>query len=194
MGLDMYLYKLSKPTKSVEYLSQMSRDELIKNGYAVFDISKTLPPNFERIRSLAKKIITFDTYIDIDKIQHDFNIPDYADIIDRYWSNDNIIYVFDCIHNNETIIIPRESYQAKYIVTQTMKAFCIKRTELAYWRKNYDLSEEFHQSCDTAIKNCGYYPLNEAMKHRLMELDPFAYEAIQNQKSHDHAIVYHETY
>lgn len=197
MGLDMYLYKFSKPRKTVEELNKKSADDLRNAGYFVFfKEDSELPANFDAIRHLALEVNVDANYINFKKIREDFHIPEDAYVVGESYSSDKIGYSFEFpSHEHKHIDIPTDEFEAKYIFTQKSPAYCIEGEQVGYWRKHYDLEDAFYAACDTDIENCGYYPFNDQMWDVLQQYDEEQYANVKDYRNDpDCVICYHEWY
>ena len=198
MGLDMYMYKFSKPRQTVAELNQKSADKLREAGYFVFfKDAEELPANFDAIKHFAVDVNVDADYINFKKIREDFHIPDDAHIIGESYSYENIGYTFEfpSTHEHKHIDIPTHVFEAKYVFTQKSEAFCLEGEQVGYWRKYYDLEDAFYKACDTAIENCGYYPFNDKMWNVLQQYDEEQYTNVADYRDDpDCVICYHEWY
>lgn len=196
MGLDMYLYRLSKPRPPVDTLNKMTYDTLTDKGYMVFVDGEEFPANFEAIKPYAKRVNIEARYINFEQIKKDFDIPDDAFIVGESYSNEEVGYTFHLPHDDsQHITIPYEEYEKKYIFPKRTDAWCIKAEHIAYWRKNYNLENAIYDACDTSIENCGFYPLNSDMWDVICRHDPSVYERIKEYRDKTSGCVcYHEWY
>ena len=197
MGLDMYLYRLEKPRPAVSILNKQSIDTLRDLNYFVVPRDGCeIPANIESILPFAKEINIDVRYINFDKIHEEFDIPKGAEIRKQYWLSNEISYTF-CLPDktSKTITIPRETFEAEYLIPRKTDAYCWKEEEVGYWREDYKLQDAMHEACDIHIENCGYYPLSEAMWEVLKEYDPETYEKVKDYRhSRSSVICYHEWY
>lgn len=196
MGLDMYLYKFSKPRETVEELNKKSANDLRNNGCFVFYKDDELPDNFDSIRHLASEVSIDTDYINYKKIRQDFNIPTEARLIGQSYYPDCIGYTFSLKSQVcQNIKIPIDEFEAKYVFTRKADAYCIEAEQVGYWRKYYDLQDAFYEACDTQIENCGYYPLNDEMWEVLRQYDDAQYATVEDYRNaEDCLICYHEWY
>lgn len=198
MGLDMYLYKFSKPRKTIAELNKYSADELRDRGYFVFfKDAEELPANFDAIKPLAFEVNVDADYINFKKIYEDFYIPEDARVIGESYSSEQIGYTFEfpSTHEHKHVDIPTDEFEAKYVFTQKSEAFCLEGEQVGYWRKHYDLENAFYEACETAIENCGYYPFNDKMWDVLEKFDEKQYANVADYRDDpDCLICYHEWY
>ena len=180
MGLDMYVFCLHKPDKTSEELSRLTEDELRDAGYAVV-LESSIPPNFESVREMTVEVQTVAEFIDFQKLERDFLIPEDATLTMQKRGYPEITFEF--VYEDEE----GESYSAKvteaelrkYKYHETITAYCFIRELIAYWRKEYGLSGAISRACDKPVENVGYYPMNEGMLKAVADHDPEAYQDIE---------------
>ena len=203
MGLDMYVERFIKLNKTSEELCQYDSNELNKMGYSIV-AEDELPDNFESVRRMTVPILTSVKAVDFLKIKRDRNIPDDAEI----WmkevgsrptsDSERVIsyrYVFSDSQGNLYHAEFTESELEEYCYPELISAYCFMSEEVAYWRKNYSLQADIYHACDAAIKNLGYYPMNEGMLKAVAECDPEAYKNIAKYlDDEDSLLAYHEWY
>ena len=185
MGLDMYLYKFTKPETSAQELSKMTYEELQQNDYHVFSKYGELPDNFQAIMPFTIETDVEAEYVDFDAVKKHYHIPDDARCVGESYSSQEIGYTF-CISEKEHkhIDIPMKEFKSKFLVTRRTPIYCIQSEQVGYWRKNYELQDSLTEACNIPIDNCGYYPLNTDMWKVLEKMDPKTYEKIKDYR-HD---------
>lgn len=154
MGLDQYVFRISKPQlEEREYIS----DEL--SGYTRVS-AKDFETNvglYKAIKPYAVKRDVICELYDTEKMIADYNLP-----------KDSYIYMYS--PNGIRIggqDISSEEVDRKYTKTEVVSHYIWIEKEEAYWRKNYELADWMSQNIKGGTENCGYYRLNKTLINRL---------------------------
>jgi hypothetical protein len=162
MGLDQYIYRISKITE--EDIANIKSGSV--KQFAIIDL---YTPEEEELVELIKDYIYIEERdvecYNRDKVKDYFNIPDSAYLMSASQSGGSYIWRFKESNSDKTYEVDVYSVtdKSKVSVTKHIKTAYIKETEIGYWRKDYKLREKMYNACDHAIRNCGYYPLNKEM-------------------------------
>lgn len=158
MGLDMSVYRVSKP---------------FLNGYEVYDIDDiegiifkekdSNNPMFRQLVPYCVKVRVMNHYYDLKKIGEDYNITDVW--IGGWCCDENGSKTF--IHGNrdgksESVTISDDLIKSKYIIDREEACYVCASKEMRYWRKAYDIQEWIHENLPEPVENTGYYILTEA--------------------------------
>jgi hypothetical protein len=173
MGLDQYIYRISKPKlEDVVYTSEEICDMNLSK-VTVEDAQKQMSLLADVIPYTIKRNIVIE-YYDIKKIITDYNLPSDSHI--GMMSYDGIrLYGYDVNGKYvESPLISDEELNSKYTYTKEVPCYIWKEKEIQYWRKNYPLQSWMN------IENTGYRILdskriretNEAFKTNVPEEDP----------------------
>lgn len=191
MGLDMYLYRCGHLSK--EMLNEMEgkrNDTINVNSVVIREKDAADKAMYGDLLPYMDEVNVQFEYFDYEKLKKDFNIPLKADVIGMVLNNKEGIFSFSTGHK---ITISRDDYDNKYTYYRLEKAYACSCEEVAYWRKHYDLSDEFREHHD--VENCGYYMTSygelEDMD-KLFECFPDGIPVVR--ESQNEGIFYHEWY
>lgn len=182
MELDMYLYRCGHLNKETLKEKEGKKYDAINDNCILIrekdtedtGMYKDLLPFMDSIN------VQFD-YFNEALLKKDFNIPEDAVMVGRYSDNKKLLFSFN---NNMCISLSRADFESKYIYYKLEKAFICSCEEVAYWRKAYDLSDEFNERHE--VENCGYYLTSYDELHGLDELFscfPYGIPVVQDQKN-----------
>ena len=165
MGLDQYIYRISKPnlaekTFTLEELSSMNISRVsVKNAEKHASFFKQLMPY------TVKRDVTYKD-INLSKIISDYKLP--LDSYICFSSSDEIaVRGEDASGNTVRQTISNDVIQRKYIVTRTEPYYIWREEEEAYWRKNWDLVEWLDYTTKKPIENTEYRRLNATLIRRI---------------------------
>ena len=204
MGLDMYLYRISRISSSEQRkLRGLKEDEIRQQGYSIFhkpskhesDLLKNIMPYLRGIKIPME-------YFDMKKIIKDFKIPRNALPCGSMYAHNQVKFDFCSPDYKKSYVADLNSHELikKYTYTKLTNCYVSRVAEIGYWRKNYDLQDKIYQAADLdyiEIENCGYYPLTDGMAEAILNDD---YEYSKKVKPHDlicdenSVICYHEWY
>ena len=154
MGLDQYIFRISKP---------QLEDRLYKND-ELSGFCKAAAQDFETNECLYKQLKPYVVKRDIEcqlydteKMIADYNLPKDS-YISMYSTNGIRIGGQDISH---------EEVDRKYNKTEVVSHYIWIEKEEAYWRKNYELADWMSKNIKGGTENCGYYRLNKTLIKRL---------------------------
>ena len=185
MGLDMYLYKATKP--DIQFGIYDERDACIQNLMLIpndehkEDMYRSLEPFMTRIQ-VSEKI--FNT----EKIAQDYGLTGRVHISSS--SRNGFTFTGE---NKNTGLIPVEVVEKHYTKPNIRTVFAVDVSQVYYWRKAYDVQDLIHNSLDCYIENCGYYPISDDVADAIKEIDDEFDPEIVKRES-DSCIFYHEWY
>lgn len=204
MGLDMYLYKVKKlGQKKIKELDGMKEKDIYENydNIGVFHIPED-EENDEEFYEMFRDIIPYCTriciscdYIDMEQIRKDADISDDWSLGGRIMSPTVYEYRFyspDGKH--KTVTIPVDELEKKYIITEREEVYVVKRKEVGYWRKQYDLQDLLYKDYGREIYNCGYHRVNANMFDDIMAYKEVGYGGLNREIKTDDVLFYHEWY
>jgi len=172
MGLDQYIVKITRLSEDERReADRMDFGELC-DRYCVIDC------NDDEDEALVAPIRDY-LYI-VAKPQKELNfsamksvagIPDGATMSGSAHGYGKSIYYFSEGDNSyEVTWQDLTDEQRASIEEEVMRSFAIvKRDYLAEFRKDYELEEDIYAACDDAVLNCGWYPVNSAMKEAIQK-------------------------
>lgn len=186
MGLDQYIYRLSKVGKdTIKKLNGMNEDDIDWHDYMIVskETMDKYPNCYSDILDILRPIQVKNTLIDIDRMEKDYHV-DGLRCRGTIMSYKGIVYEYvkkTPDGNHETISISLSEEQLKkYRYEKTVDSYICRRKEVYYMRKEYEVQDSIYELYDGAIENCGYHHMSEDMIHAVNEcagkkvLDPAA--------------------
>ena len=177
MGLDMYLYRVSRVPK----------DELKKlEGKNYYDITEELGscvminegdynaelPMYKDVIPYLSPIMVKNEYIDLLKLKADYNVDPEAFIVGESYSSESVSYSFmvEGQKNSVKVTLTPDELRDKYRFEKVERMYIAYATEVHYWRKAYEVQDIFHKNIDD-IENCGYYKVSEELLKEVAKED-----------------------
>ena len=201
MGLDMYVYRLIKPSKTSEELSRLADDSSYISGYTTFSHEyDNFPPNFDNIRKATVKFHYVCEEIDHEKLKKDFNIPRSARRYGPHWGEQAEIecrYEFQDDQGVERLVKFTKTEVQRYKYKKTYAAYAMIEEELAYWRGHSEehILYKMRDACDMSTENGGYYPMNEEMIRVVAKYAPMDYDDVSFRSNDENSlVVFHYSY
>ena len=191
MGLDMYAYKVRKP--SLDPSKVYARQEL-QREYVVLPPDEATSELYQQVTPYAQKLRVTCRYYDLEKIREDFNMPD-AEI---WMVSSEGIGIGGKVNGIETTRkISTEQITACYIVVREEECLVFAAESVAYWRKEYDLQELICDSLGGNVQDIGFYQLDKQTVDRINQYsaDHCPTEFIEwVEPTETSALFYHEWY
>ena len=165
MGLDQYIYRISKP--------KLADCVYTSNEISSMGLSKISIADFDKYNGLYKSLLPYAIkrdvqceFYDIDKMLLDYNLPSNARIF-RYSGHE--IELSGTRENGERVsqVISNVEVRDKYVRTEVVPHYIWKEEEEHYWRKHWDVAEWLERIMKKSIENTGYYRLNKTIISRL---------------------------
>ena len=163
MGLDMYLFKITKLNdKEIANVSHKHIDE-IKKDYHYFELESynKYSELYNDLEGLISKIPVKRTIFEHKRCYAEHNISESDDLMCRTQSPAGLELSF---RSGAKIKLNREELKS-YLKTKDDEVYIYKSEDVAYWRKDYDLQNFFYNRMN--IENCGYHLLSEETKQEL---------------------------
>lgn len=154
MGLDMGIYRLSKPKfdKNKVY----KRSDI--NGIILSDEDIELPM-FAQMIPFCQKIDIINQYYDMGKIRRDYGLFNNTHI---FMLNSQSVGITD---GEKDVTIPNGVIDEKYTLSKQESCYVCYREEVLYWRKAYDIQSWFYailkEKTNSDVENTGYYLLTD---------------------------------
>lgn len=185
MGLDMFIYRATKPVVNQTMIYEPRDFSLsIPEKEAEEDMYDDISPYLSVVQVRAE-------YYDMDKIRSDFGLSAKAHI-SRVSAEG--IGVSDSAQDKR-VSISQEDIDAKYTKVEIETHYVCNLERIHYWRKAYDVQDWFHDNLSADyIENCGYYLVDEELVNAYNEAfpdDPILFTGRQDENS---ALFYHEWY
>lgn len=187
MGLDMYVYKASKPI-GLQSDIVYNYNDLREQGYSMFEANDVENQKwFADLIPFSVRVQCIAEYYDIATISKKFGLGDNA-----HWSGfgpDGFYF----IGNNKEIIISDEEIK-QYCIKKQKDWYVTNIDEVAYWRKHYELQDALHSAYnakDILVENCGYYVLDQKMLSIIRKMGKTEFGLEDYEKG---TLLYHEWY
>lgn len=189
MGLDMYVYKVSKIGLEKRTYTSAELRELGLSFVSADNVKENEDLYYQLLPYTIKRDVSAE-FFDMEKIIADYNLPSNSSI--GMMSYEKII-VSGKNENGEYVKqeITREEIDNKYTVTKINPYYIWKDKEVAYWRKHYDLQDWVYDALGN-VDNTGYYMLNTNVIQELN--DTFNEDVPVMEPTKDSALFYWEWY
>lgn len=184
MGLDMYIYKASKPTGIRtdivhDYAALQDRD------FSLFEAENVEGEKwFADLIPYCVKVKCVAEYYDVPRIAKAYNLGENA-----HWCGfgpDGIYFIGD----NKEVAVPDEEVK-KFCIKKEKEWYVVHIEEVAYWRKHYTLQDWFYENLGY-VENCGYHILNADL---IAEMNAeFDEDVAEEDPTDNEALFYHEWY
>lgn len=157
MGLDQYVYKVSKIGLEKRTYTSAELRELGLNFISADIVKENECLYYQLLPYTIKRDISVE-FIDTDKIIADYHLPSNSSV--GMMSYDKIT-LSGKNENGEYIRqdITRDEIENKYTITKINPYYIWKEKQVAYWRKHYDLQDWIYDELGD-VDNTGYYMLN----------------------------------
>ena len=184
MGLDMYIYKASKPT-GINTDIIYDYEALQNRGFSLFAAENAEGEKwFADLMPYCVKVRCVAEYYDVPRIAKAYNLGENA-----YWCGfgpDGTYFIGD----NKKITVTNEEVE-KFCIKKEEEWYVTHIKEIAYWRKHYKLQDWFYEHID-GVENCGYYILDADL---ITEMNGEFNESVsEDDPTEEEALFYHEWY
>jgi len=184
MGLDMYLYKIKKPSKEdfEIFMNNVNHsfDEACRLGAEAYDDIEDTDHGVMNIlmyddnEGMYEDLLPYSIqtkvkrdFLNYKKIEKDFGVTENMELIGSWSKIEGIGFTYKDFETNEEIKveISREDIPL-YTLEKSEDALVFLLEDVAYWRKEHELNEDL---CDAYawtgrdVENCGYHKCNEEM-------------------------------
>ena len=189
MGLDQYVYKISKIGLEKRTYTSAEIRELGLSCVMVDEANEYKQLYAELIPYTIKRDVSAE-FLDMEKIIADYNLPSNSSV--GMMSYDKIT-LSGKNENGEYIRqdITRDEIENKYTITKINPYYIWKEKQVAYWRKHYDLQDWIYDELGD-VDNTGYYMLNADVIKALN--DAFDEDVPVMEPTKDSALFYWEWY
>lgn len=195
MGLDMYIFRVDKPDLSLNKVYSPSQLDELGVSYITEEDAKSFSAGYEQLMPYTAKCVVENSYYDVEKIIQDYDLPSNSGI--GMISYEKIV-VSGRTRSGEykRAEVSHELIDEKYTLTKKENCIAWKSTEVAYWRKAYDVQDFIHQQIDCDVENCGHYELDKGQMEYIYSLSPEAWvENFEPETGSDTSgFFYHEWY
>lgn len=184
MGLDMYIYRCSKPDLNPNKVYDSS--EIFGVVLTEEDLTE---PMYHDLAPYCEKIHVINRYYDMERIRADYGLSEDAWI--WCYSGKGITIGDKTPAGKRNVEISNEDVETKYTVSKEEIRFVCKCEEEKYWRKAYDIQDFFYEHYP--VENVGYYKLSKEVIEEFNKRYPEdTFEAEDATESS--ALFYHEWY
>lgn len=182
MGLDMFIYRATKPSVNDTEIYDRGAFELhIPEQEVGYSMYEEIAPYLQPVQMRSK-------YYDMEKIRADFGLSDEAYI---GMSSYDGITVREPGSDN-TVSISRWDIDEKYTKEEIETRYVCNLHEVHYWRKEYDVQNWFYDNL-ADVENCGFYIFGSDFIKDYNEA--FPYDPIEvEEATEESALFYHEWY
>ena len=158
MGLDQYVYKIEKTKLEERIYTSAELRELGLNFTEARNVDE-YPNLYADLLPYAIKRYVSSEYYDVEKMIADYNLPSNSHV---WMQSYDKIALGGKTDDGERVQqeITREEIEEKYTVTKTFPYYIWKESEVAYWRKNYNLQDLVYDALGN-VDNTKYCILNK---------------------------------
>lgn len=188
MGLDICLFRVTKPHDIENRV--YTREELSFMELSAIPASLLQCQEAEDLAPYCQEIQLKIPYINIEKIREDYSLPESAEVVMQ--SGDGSICVSTGSDKSSYIDISYEVLQEKYLNIEVESYAAFQKTEVGYWRKDYDVAGFFSEQLEKTVENTGYYALSAEILEKFNE--EFNEDVPVEDPSEETAIFYWEWY
>ena len=208
MGLDMYLYAVSKLEKEeAEKYNGRPIEELYDSDISAVltKIDEDDTGSFDSIKPYLTKARMIDMIIDIDRIIAENQIPDDAYVSGRTDTQEYVELIFRNDNRyRKDVRISREKLLEEYVIYPETDVYLYRKREIHYWGKYFGLQDFIYDMLKNDdgidVQNCGYYRLSDEQIEKIngyLKDHPRGngrIDRIQERNTEDEAIIYWEWY
>ena len=190
MGLDAYIYRISKPELEDRVFTVSELSSMGLNSIPAVDF-ETNTNLYGQLRPYAIKRNVERQYYKTDEMISDYRLPSNSYI---YFQSSEKIALCGTDDNGNRVAqdISARDVNSKYIGTEIVPYYIFQEEEEAYWRKNWDLVDWLEHNLKKPIENCGYYKLNKTLICRINS--KFDRHASEESATKESAMFYWEWY
>lgn len=201
MGLDMYIYRASRVSEDdLKVMNKLPHGDISDKFPRALIITKEdykeNPTLYAEILPYMSSIQVENSYVDLMKLKKAYNIPEDAYISGRSYDGEKVGYHFTTpkTKKSQRVELTYEEVEEKFTFTQMDDAYIVYIDEVYYWRKAYNIQDEFYAK--HPVENCGYYKLSyEEMATIANNFDAGLYGVVEDfVDDEDTAYFYHEWY
>ena len=205
MGLDMFLERVTRLTDNEKKLVETDGKKVF--AYDINEVVMTNPDGSSTYESELDDIMPYIHIVEVpkqywneDKLKKHFNIPSDALCVMKSCSINNQEWTYRWFDNGDnkkytTIDFSKISeIKDKFLDTHVIRCGYFKITEIAYWRKAYDLDKMLCEAYDGEVVNCGYHKLNDEMRKIILEHEAGKLTAHDIEDTEDSAVCYQQWY
>lgn len=193
MGLDMYMYRAKKLNEAeVKSLTGKHAQKIAEESdYTYFTKNEVLDDTeLTELMPMLTTVTMKNTFINMEKIRKDNEIPEDARITGSSYSREGDSYIFRNDSGfDKRVTLSQEELQT-YLFDADEEYLVCHMEEVAYWRKAYDVQDFIHENIEAPILNCGYYEVSRELLDRLYDMG----EVEELYCEDDEKIFYHEWY
>ena len=187
MGLDQYLYRVTKP-EGVRKNRVYDEGDALLNGCAIINAKEIDSDMYVALKPFTVPIKVLSSCIDMDKIRKDFNLSDEAYVGSFYSSK---YHIYDKESESANVVITDTEMKENYTSIQYQDIYVCKCEQIHYWRKNYEISDFLNDQIPN-LENCGFYPINRNLAEYLQDFDGTI--NLDDFPEADSNVMYHEWY
>ena len=169
MGLDMYVFKMSRLTKEeLDAIKEVGRLEE-DNRYLSISEDKIHESLYRDLEGYFEKVTVDNEYIDIDKVKKDNGIPEEAFVVGQSIGGGKISYSLSLgggQNNFWNVELTREEIEESYLKTVRENVYLAKSELVGYWCQEEELNNTICNLYDDGVRyveNVGYYEVNTDM-------------------------------
>lgn len=156
MGLDCYVYEITRPTGLEDRTYQM--DEILDRGFTAILMDEMNDPDRRDLLPYIAKVQVQAPWLSLERIRGAYRLGSEADI--GCLRGDGGITVCEHVDGKAKFVdIPAAEVRGKFL-DYRVNAYAVFRKEMiAYWCKDYEVADFFRSRIEN-LQNMGYYRLS----------------------------------
>ena len=200
MGLDMYLNRIQKLTDEEKKLVADYHDKAIGGGIAevvltYIDGRPIYAGEIEDIMPYMHIVDIPKRYWNEEKLKKHFDVPDNAIRVSEQYSHEGNVWTYKLDGKYFHVAFNDiKDMVDEFLETHIVKCGYFKISEVAYWRKEYDLDNMLCKAYDGEVRNCGYHKLNDEMRKIILEHESGNLAECDIEDTEDSVVCYHQWY
>lgn len=155
MGLDMFVYKISKA--NVEERKVYTLKKLDRLADIVINEKDIKDSKIAELKPYLTSVQTINSYYSMSRILKDNGLPETLDADLCFVSSEETGFSVPSL--NKIIAIKSEDIE-KYIDHKLETVFVCNETQVCYWRQADDIQSRFLELIGH-VENCGFYKIDE---------------------------------
>ncbi len=187
MGLDMYVFRASRPRFNENAVYARSKIDGI-----ILPEEKANEPMYRQLLPFCQKLKIRNKYYDMDRICRDNGLTrdeTYVSMISAATTS----FADLSVTPSRVVSISSQVIEERYVLEKVEPCFVCTLDEVRYWRKAYDIEDWFCEHFDEKVENTGYYRISDDMLRQFNRAWP-EYVIDEPADTEEGSIFYHEWY
>ena len=158
MGLDICIYRVSKPAPFENRIYDI--EDLQAKGYCVILPGSENSELFWELLPYTQRVKAKVAYLDMKAVRETYGLSEES--YPCAWHANGGIGILDPTAEDRIIDLTQEEIKNQFTDVREEDVLVYSKEEVAYWRKDYDVQDFFHDALGH-VENTGYYRLDESV-------------------------------